>query len=758
MTQKTTAKTRYERLRYSFPLQLFFVHLQRSFFLLVFWIILFGFVTQGFANKLGIPYLFLGPEYKGEVGVWSYAILGFSLGGFIMAYNVHSYVSHAHLFPFLGSLSRPFYKFCVNNSAIPLLFVGTYLVSAYAFLRDSELKSHSEIFIDLSAFLLGNVLFIVIAFLYFIPTNKNIFKITGLSEEEFELRIKKRIRGLRKSGNKAPRTAASEDAWRVTTYLTNPVKAALARDTSHYDKETLEKVFSQNHVNASIFEIIIIAVFVFIGAFQFNSNFVIPSAASACLVFTAIIMIVSILMSWLKNWTFPVLVILLVALNTASAKYDILNMANPAYGIDYSKPPVAYNNATIDSLNSDLMRVRQDVAYQENILNRWLNAERKRKGDPSYKPKMVFVNTSGGGQRSTLFTVQCLQQCDSITEGAFFRNTRMMTGSSGGTVGAAYFRELYLRKDSLQRSINSSHYTDNAAKDILNRIMFTLATNDVFVRFRHREIAGHRYVLDRAMTFEHQLNINTEFVLDKAVSDYADPVYRGDIPMMVLAPSVVNDGRRFLISSQPISYLCYEYPDVREDLNLAFENIEFNRMFAGHGADQLLITSALRMNSTFPYILPYAALPTSPTVEVMDAGLRDNFGTKITAQYIFAFRQWIEKNTSGIVVLQIRDVEKHFEPTGNDPTIFDKLMNPIGSFYGNYFNDQDYNMDQLMRMTSNSIKVPIYQIPLEIVRYPDENIALSWHLTALEKQRVLQSIDFPGNQQSLARLKELLSD
>lgn len=757
MTAEFSKKRRLERFFYFFPLQLLLLHIRRSPFLLLFWFILFGFVTQSFATKFGIPYLFLAPEYLGEVGPWSFAILGFALGGFIMAFNIYSYISHGHRFAFLGTLARPFFKFCVNNSLIPLIFVAVYLYHSAVFLHTAELKSPGEIALDLGAFLTGNVLFIVIAFLYFFPTNKNIFKITGQTESEIEQAIRKRASAFRKKQSIRLRDP-SQKKLRTDTYLVHPFKVALARNADHYDHATLQKVFYQNHVNASFFELIIISAFVVVGAFQFNAAFVIPAAASACLVLTAVIMLVSIVMSWLKGWTWPALIVLFVIVNSLSGKYDVLNMTNPAYGLDYSEPPVSYTVKTIDSLSSDLMKVRQDLAYHENILNRWLDRERKRTGNPNFKPKMVFVNTSGGGQRSTLFTVQCLQYADSITDGTFFRNTRLISGSSGGTVGAAYFRELYLRRDSLEHSLYSPRYLDKAAKDILNRILYTLATNDIFIRFRHREVAGHRYVLDRAMTFEEQFNQNTDFVLDKTVAAYEKDVYRGAIPMMVLTPSIVNDGRRLLISSQPISFLTYEYPDIREQLNLATENIEFNRMFVRHGADDLLMTSALRMSSTFPYILPNATLPTDPPIEVMDAGLRDNFGTKITAQYLIAFKSWIEKNTSGIVVLQIRDVEKHFEPKGGRSTLLDKVTDPIGSFYGNYFNDQDYNMDQLMRMTSNSIKVPIHQVPLEIMRYPDENIALSWHLTALEKQRVIQSMTFDNNKRSLERIRELLRD
>ncbi len=757
MTAQVSGEARFKRLLYFFPFQLLRLHVQRGYFLLLFWVVLFGFITESFATKFGIPHLFLAPEYRGEVGIWSFGILGFSLGGFIMAFNIYVYVRHSHRFPFLGTLNRPFFKFCVNNSIIPLAFVITYLYCSARFLMVSELKSEWDIAIDLLAFLGGNALFILIAFLYFLPTNKNIYKITGKTEEEMEELYSKKNGALRRS-YRWYLGGRNRKKWRVETYLTHPFKVALARDSSHYDVNTLRQVFFQNHINASLFELLIVAVFVIVGAFQFNEYMVIPSAASACLVFTALIMVGSIMRSWLKEWTFPILLALLLIINHLSGRYDILNQANPAYGLDYSVEPVPYTIASIDSLNGDLLAVREDKSLQEGILNRWLSAERKRMGDPRYKPMMVFVNTSGGGLRSTLYTLQCLQHCDSLSGGTFFRNTRLIAGSSGGTIGAAYFRELYLRRDSLEPGIYHRSYLDKASNDILNRVMYTLATNDIFIRFRHRHLAGHRYVLDRAMTFEEQLNQNTDFVLNKRVSDYFDDVYAAQIPMMVLAPSIVNDGRRMLISSQPISYLCYEYPEVVEQLYLARENVEFNRMFSAHGSDQLLLTSALRMNSTFPYILPYASLPTEPPIEVMDAGLRDNFGTKVTAQYISTFQDWIEKNTRGILVLQVRDVEKHFEPTGGQASILQKLTNPIGSFYGNYFNDQDYNMDQLMRTLSRNVKVPIHQVPMEIMRYPDQNIALSWHLSALEKQRVLQSIEFPNNQASLERIVELLKD
>jgi hypothetical protein len=154
--------------------------------------------------------------------------------------------------------------------------------------------------------------------------------------------------------------------------------------------------------------------------------------------------------------------------------------------------------------------------------------------------------------------------------------------------------------------------------------------------------------------------------------------------------------------------------------------------------------------------MPYANLPTDPKIEVMDAGLRDNLGTKITAQYLKAFEDWIEENTSGIIILQIRDTEKFTEPKDGNVSIFDRLLNPIGSFYGNYFNDQDYNMDQLLDILRAGYDVPIYKVPLELRYELDEEIALSWHLTALEKQKINEAIYRSYNQEALKKLQNLL--
>ena len=80
-----------------------------------------------------------------------------------------------------------------------------------------------------------------------------------------------------------------------------------------------------------------------------------------------------------------------------------------------------------------------------------------------------------------------------------------------------------------------------------------------------------------------------------------------------------------------------------------------SRLFA-HGRRTICSCStAARMNASFPYVSPAVNLPTHPTLRVVDAGYYDNYGVNLAAAWILANRFWIEKNTSGVLIVQIRD-------------------------------------------------------------------------------------------------------
>ena len=56
------------------------------------------------------------------------------------------------------------------------------------------------------------------------------------------------------------------------------------------------------------------------------------------------------------------------------------------------------------------------------------------------------------------------------------------------------------------------------------------------------------------------------------------------------------------------------------------------------------------MSASFPYITPNVNLPSEPSLEIMDAGLADNFGVSDAVLFLYNFKDWISENTSGVIV------------------------------------------------------------------------------------------------------------
>ena len=112
---------------YSFPVQLLLNNFKRNQVLLLCWVILFAMITGGFGKYLGVPYLFLDPEYLNKVNFTSFMIMGAITGGFTTAFNITCYIADGHRFSFVGALHRPFSKFSLNNGILPVAFLITYI-------------------------------------------------------------------------------------------------------------------------------------------------------------------------------------------------------------------------------------------------------------------------------------------------------------------------------------------------------------------------------------------------------------------------------------------------------------------------------------------------------------------------------------------------------------------------------------------------------------------------------------------------------
>lgn len=725
------------------------LHFKRNHLLLLLWMLLFGYTSGLIGAKYGFRYLFLAPEYIGEVNYWSHLILGFAVGGFIMAFNIYCYALYGAKFPFIATLARPFIKFCLNNLILPTTFVLTHTLQIIDHQVTKEFYPLEKVLVHCLGYVVGLLIFFALSYLYFFRFNKNLYKLTGIVEKKLKKQpYPKGINNVLHKKEKWYYRFSRKKDWVVKSYLSSPTSIKLARDGSHYDRKLLRKVFAQNHISASIFEAFLIISFFMLGILRETEAFVIPAAASLLLLFSVLIMVFSALYSWFERWTISLLLVMFFGLNFLTEEFETIRFKNFAYGINYNGNKVNYSSENFHQVFSNDSIIQSSKLHHLNILENWKSKINKP------KPKIVFITASGGGQRAALWTYYALAIADSITQGHLLNHTHLITGASGGMIGAAYLREI--SKNRLNPL--TSKYVQNISKDMLNPLTFSLVTTDFLIRYQKFKVGNYYYTKDRGYVFEKQLNKNTEGIFsDKTISDYAKAEFSAAIPQMILTPTVINDSRRLLIGSQPLSFLCSptNYETSKQPL---YEDLDFGTLFEKQDAKKLMFSSALRMNATFPYITPVVTLPTTPSIAVMDAGVRDNFGVKTCVNYIQECSRWINKNTSGVVIIQLRDTEKRAEIDQTLGSLAERLITPVGTFQRNFTKVQDYQSEYSIKELGQRLNVNLDVVSLCLSDRTDNKIALSWHLTELEKKEVTNSINLPENQNALVELQRLLLD
>ncbi len=759
------------RLQYFFPFKLLLEHFKRHQILLIFWLLIFGFITGNLASGFGIHTLLLSPEYLDNNGFWAFLLLGITTGSFIVAYNLAFYIATSYRYPFLATLQHPFLKFAINNILFPLLYIIVFTIESINFQIINEFESIFTALFNILGFYFGILIFIFFAFTFFFSTNKDLFKMFGITKEKFkDFKLSRPLQNLVTSDlnwkiNNAPDGIGKTS--RVELYFSYFFKIKMASNYNFYPKEMIYKVLGQNPSNGAVFGFLIIFITLVLGIFMDTPAFMLPAGASIMLLLTIILMIASAIHTILKQWSITVFIIALFAINIIS-KHSFLNYQQSGYGMTYNEEKYL----EIDSLAQPKTFIYdEDFHATIKILEKWRKKNRNKKQWKN-KPKMVLISTKGGGLKAAIWTYYSLAHADSVTNGKLLSHTQLITGASGGMIGAAYLRELYLQYINNQRN---SYFSDSLlailSKDVLNPIAFSFTSRDWFFRIRKFEYQNKKYYRDRAFAFENRLNQNTLNILDKPLIAYKKPEKDAQIPMLFLTPTIIDDGRKLLISPLDISYMLNRYDSQLSSvykLSPHSQGIEFRRLYKDYNADSLRFLTALRMNATFPYISPMVGLPGTPELRVMDAALHDNYGLSTTLHFLFTFREWIEKNTGGVIIIQISDKNFYGNPANSTdsiistffnqtPGLIQQLVEPFGNIYSNLFNYQKINNDRLAGFAKQIMQDRIEFINLFLYER-DMEISLSWHLSEREKRKIKNSIYLPENQAALARLKILLEE
>lgn len=701
-------------------------------------------INSGFMKSFGADALFFVPEYLGNVNALSAATVGISMGVFFMSWNITTFILHTRRFKFLATASTPFLKYCINNSLLPLIFLAFYLAKSIQFNINKELLSTGEEVALVLGFLGGLIALIAFSFAFFFGVDRTILRtITPVIanpdhfKSTFDPAKKQHVDGF---------------GMKVGYFFSTRLQLRKARPVTHYNQDFLDTIFKRHHF-AAMMGIILAFIFLVVGGFFLDIKFFqAPAAASIIVFFALMVAVIGALTYFLQSWSLLFVIALFSILDILYQK-EIIDPRNKAYGINYTnldQRPL-YSRESLQQLCTPEM-IAADKNNMLGILNNWKNRQTTK------KPVMLFINVSGGGLRSATFVMNTLQQLDSITHGDIMRQTFLISGASGGMLSAAYYRELYnSKKKGANINLHQSSYTDNITQDLLNPVFSSMISRDIFSPAQKFSVGPYTYIKDRGYAFEEKLNDNSGRILNKQIRDYAGDEKAATIPMMIFNSVVTSDGRKMMIGTQPLSFMMKPLT-FEKDTTYSPDAIDFAALFAKQDPMNLRLLTAMRMNATFPYVLPNVWLPTNPVVDVMDAGLRDNFGQETTLRFIDNFKDWIAENTSGVIILQIRDSQKdNWRYPLETGTITDILLKPATMLQHNWFSLQDYFQNEAFGSTADSSRFKLQKIAFTYIpKIEEKGAVLSFHLTASEKKDVIASFNTEDNQRVLKELISLL--
>jgi len=263
---------------------------------------------------------------------------------------------------------------------------------------------------------------------------------------------------------------------------------------------------------------------------------------------------------------------------------------------------------------------------------------------------------------------------------------------------------------------------------------------------------------DRGYSFEMALNDNTDGVLNKTLGDYKMDEASAKIPLMFYHTVITRDGKMMMIGTQPLRFMMQPPTDSLHEA-MGADALDFTTFFAKQDPYNLRMLTILRMNATFPVVLPNVWLPSKPVIDVMDGGLRDNYGVETSLRFLSHMKDWIEQNTKGILIVQIRDrMDGGWEHPYDAENMTENAVKPFFLLQNNWYKMMEYFQNDMTSYFVSNSGYPIQKITFQYIPDKKENKAsLNFHLTQREKRDIAASLNSKHNQEGFIKLQSLLN-
>ncbi|MCA9104516.1 MAG: hypothetical protein KDA83_03745 [Planctomycetales bacterium] len=450
------------------------------------------------------------------------------------------------------------------------------------------------------------------------------------------------------------------------------------------------------------------------------------------------------------------------------------------FGHKYPLPDMPFRHAFPDVAEvMDAQRERLDrldagldVDTDRLALERWLEETEATGGSPI----LVVVATSGGGIRAQIWTTAVLGAMERMVPELPYR-TRLVTGASGGMVGAAYYVATIDQPRS--RSSHPRTHSNHAQAgtplpverlvEISSQDSLTPTARTLFFRDLPRQIMPFVGGRDRGEMLERTWIANSggeQSVLHRPLRDLEAGELSGWCPSLVFTPALLEDGRRLFLSNlnlapltvariprdlkegeTPVMGASIEYEEALAEAENSLDGLTTlsaieSRLIEDRLNYRFDIATAARLNASFPLISPPIAMPVDRVQwSLGDAAYYDNYGMNVAVRWLerhhSVLQEWRDEGRlHGILLLQIVSSE---DPRNSPPTDVprwtDGWMTPLRGLLVHGFQKIVHTSDQQLATLARTFPDdPSEGVPFlrhETIAFRGD-ASLSWYLTPEE--------------------------
>lgn len=337
---------------------------------------------------------------------------------------------------------------------------------------------------------------------------------------------------------------------------------------------------------------------------------------------------------------------------------------------------------------------------------------------------VIIVAANGGGIQSAAWTSRVLCGLDrkwrdvGADPTRFRRAVRLVSGVSGGSVGAMHFLSTY-------DGVDDERAVENANTSSLEDVAWGLLYPDLWnLILPMRKTALH----DRGNALEGAWLRTGANGIDQPLSAHYDEVRTGKRPAVVYNATITETGERVLLGTTSIT----ERPgDGRRNL----------RDIVPDG-DVRSVTAA-RLSATFPFVTPVARPHDGKPggFHMADGGYYDNYGTVTAVEWLDEALSNMQRRPARVLFLELHGAPPDPEPEGSSRGWAYQLIAPILCMLSvrtaGQLAHKTLELDFLRRKWADRG----VNIEYECFEFKRPDPPLSWHLTAAEKAAIDQEFE-----------------